>query len=41
MSKYLGSPSKIRRPDFFKTLDYPTGLKLNIYYPQYGFTTKV
>ena len=41
MSKYLGPPSKIRRPDFLKTLDYLTGLELDIYYPQYGFATEV
>ena len=41
MSKYLGPPSKIRRPDFLKTLDYTTGLELDIYYPQYGFATEV
>ncbi|RHZ88569.1 hypothetical protein Glove_22g83 [Diversispora epigaea] len=41
MSKYLGPPSKIRRPDFLKTLDHPTGLELDIYYPQYGFATEV
>ena len=28
MSNYLG---KIRRPDFLKTLDHPTGLELDIY----------
>ena len=41
MSKYLGPPSKIRRPDFLKTLDHPIGLELDIYYPQYGFATEV
>jgi len=41
MSKYLGPPSKIRRPDFLKTLDHPTGLELDIYYPQYEFATEV
>src|SRR6266540_3898067 len=33
MSKYLGPPSKICRPDFLKTLNHPTGLELDIYYP--------
>ncbi|CAG8652277.1 1219_t:CDS:2 [Gigaspora margarita] len=37
MLKY---PSKIHRPDFLKTLDYPTGLELEIYYLQYGFAPK-
>ena len=41
MSKYLGPPSKIRRPDFLKTLDHPTGLELDIYYPQYGLAIEV
>jgi len=41
VSKYLGPPSKIRRPDFLKTLDHPTGLELDIYYPQYEFATEV
>lgn len=34
----LGSPSRIRRPDFSKI---PRGLELNIYYPQYGFAIEV
>ncbi|PKY56047.1 hypothetical protein RhiirA4_476031 [Rhizophagus irregularis] len=28
MSKYLGPPSKIRQPDFLKTLDHPTGFAI-------------
>ncbi|RHZ59669.1 hypothetical protein Glove_362g74 [Diversispora epigaea] len=34
VTKYPGLPSKIRQPDFLKTLKYPTGLHLDIYYPQ-------
>ncbi|CAG8514693.1 8815_t:CDS:2 [Scutellospora calospora] len=41
MSKYLRPPSKIRQPDFLKTLDHLTGLELDIYYLQYGFATEV
>ncbi|RHZ77555.1 hypothetical protein Glove_176g3 [Diversispora epigaea] len=37
VSKYLGPPSKIRRPDFLKTSNSPIGLELDIYYPEYGF----
>ena len=35
LTKYLGSPSLIRRPDFLKTQEYPNGLELDIFYPQY------
>ncbi|RHZ89713.1 hypothetical protein Glove_12g26 [Diversispora epigaea] len=41
ISKYLGMPSNIRRPDFLKTLKYPLGLELDIYYPEYGFAIEV
>jgi len=41
MSKYLKLLSKIHWSDFFRTLDHPTGLKLDIYYSQYRFATKV
>jgi hypothetical protein len=30
MSKYLGPPSKIRQPDFLKTLDHPTGFATEV-----------
>ncbi|CAG8621772.1 22928_t:CDS:2, partial [Racocetra persica] len=33
----LGPPSSICQPDFLKTLEYPRGLGLDIYYQQYGF----
>ncbi|CAH1769218.1 2243_t:CDS:1 [Entrophospora sp. SA101] len=41
VSKYLGPPSSIRRPDFLKTLEHPTGLELDIYYPEFGFAIEV
>nr|CAG8482683.1 12463_t:CDS:2 [Entrophospora candida] len=41
VTKYLGLPSKICRPNFLKTSKYPTGLELDIYYPQYGFAIEV
>ncbi|CAH1767417.1 4818_t:CDS:2 [Entrophospora sp. SA101] len=41
LTKYLGAPSLIRRPDFLKTQEYPNGLELDIFYPQYGFTIEV
>ena len=41
VTKLLGSPSDIRRPDFLKTPDHPLGLELDIYYPQYGFAIEV
>ncbi|CAG8462454.1 13370_t:CDS:1 [Racocetra fulgida] len=41
MLKYLGPPSKIRQPYFLKTLNHPTELELDIYYPQYGFAIEV
>ncbi|CAG8474742.1 8707_t:CDS:2, partial [Scutellospora calospora] len=40
-SKYLGLPSKIRRPDFLKTLKHPRGLELEILYYDYGFAIKI
>ena len=41
ISKYLGSPSKIRRPDFLKTSEHSRGLELDIYYPEYGLAIEV
>ncbi|CAG8796709.1 14337_t:CDS:2, partial [Gigaspora margarita] len=41
ISKYLGPPSKIRRPNFLKISEYPSGLELDIYYPEYGFAIEV
>jgi hypothetical protein len=41
VSKYLGPPSKIRRPNFLKTLEFPRGLELDIHYPQYGLAIEV
>ncbi|CAI2192315.1 265_t:CDS:2, partial [Funneliformis geosporum] len=40
-SKYLGPPSKIRRPDFLKTPEYYQGLELDIPYYDYGFAIEV
>ncbi|CAI2175884.1 19773_t:CDS:2 [Funneliformis geosporum] len=41
VSKYLGPPSKIRRPDFLKTPEYYQGLELDIPYYDYGFAIEV
>ncbi|CAG8776981.1 19721_t:CDS:2, partial [Racocetra persica] len=41
ITKYLGSPSPIRKPDFLKTPEYPTGLELDISYYDYGFVIEV
>ncbi|RHZ66588.1 hypothetical protein Glove_306g13 [Diversispora epigaea] len=41
VSKYLGEPSKNRKPDFLKTSKHPSGLELDIYYPQYGLAIEV
>jgi hypothetical protein len=42
ITKYLGSPSsKNRRPDFLKTSKHPSGLELDIYYPQYGLAIEL
>jgi len=41
LTKYLGSPSLIRRPDFLKTQEYPNGLELDIPYYEYGFAIEV
>ncbi|RHZ45683.1 hypothetical protein Glove_661g7 [Diversispora epigaea] len=41
ISKFLGKPSNIRRPNFLKTSKYPVGLELDIYYPEYGFAIEV
>ncbi|RHZ73743.1 hypothetical protein Glove_229g122 [Diversispora epigaea] len=41
ISKFLGKPSNIRRPNFLKTPKYPVGLELDIYYPEYGFAIEV
>ncbi|CAG8828757.1 19794_t:CDS:2, partial [Cetraspora pellucida] len=40
ITKILGPPSDIRRPDFLKTPEYPRGLEFDIYYPQYGFCNR-
>jgi len=41
ITNIFGLPSSIRRPDFSKTSEYPRGLELDIYYPQYGFAIEV
>ncbi|RIB01521.1 hypothetical protein C2G38_2230593 [Gigaspora rosea] len=41
ITNILGPPSGIRRPDFLKTLEYPRGLELDIYYPQHGLAIEV
>ncbi|RHZ78551.1 hypothetical protein Glove_161g44 [Diversispora epigaea] len=41
VSKYFGPPSNTRQPDFLKTSEYPRGLQLDIYYPEYGFAIEV
>ncbi|RHZ69491.1 hypothetical protein Glove_283g91 [Diversispora epigaea] len=41
VTKLLGSPFDIRRPDFLKTPGHLLGLELDIYYPQYGFAIEV
>ncbi|CAB5188851.1 unnamed protein product [Rhizophagus irregularis] len=41
LTKYLGSPSLIRRPDFLKTQEYPNGVELDIPYYEYGFAIEV
>ncbi|RHZ65136.1 hypothetical protein Glove_319g194 [Diversispora epigaea] len=41
ISKYLGPPSKIRRPNFLKTSEHPMGLELDIYYPEYGLAIEI
>ncbi|CAG8600257.1 643_t:CDS:1 [Racocetra fulgida] len=41
VTKIIGPPSSIRRPDFLKTQEYLRGLELDIYYPQYGFAVEV
>ncbi|CAI2183634.1 13325_t:CDS:2 [Funneliformis geosporum] len=41
ITKYLGPPSSIRKPDFLKTPEYPTGLELDIPYYDYGFAIEV
>ena len=38
VTKCLGSPSNIRRPDFLKTYDH---LELDIYYPEFGLAIEV
>ncbi|CAI2199418.1 17093_t:CDS:1, partial [Funneliformis geosporum] len=37
ITKYLGPPSKNRKPNFLKTSEYPTGLEFDIPYYEYGF----
>ncbi|RHZ76549.1 hypothetical protein Glove_196g6 [Diversispora epigaea] len=39
--KYIGTPSKIRRPYFLKISKYLYGSELDIYYPQYSFSIEV
>jgi len=41
LTKYLGPLSLIRKPNFLKTPECPTGLELDIYYPEYGFAIEV
>ncbi|CAI2177823.1 18437_t:CDS:2 [Funneliformis geosporum] len=41
ISKYLGLPSKNRKPDFLKILEHLRGLELDIPYYHYGFAIKV
>ncbi|CAI2188097.1 6201_t:CDS:2 [Funneliformis geosporum] len=41
VTKYLGPPSKDRKPNFLKTSEYPTGLELDIPYYEYGFAIEV
>jgi len=41
VTKYLGEPSKNRRPNFLKTPEYPKGLELDIPYYDYGFAIEV
>ena len=41
LTKYLSPPSLIHKPNFLKTPDCPTGLELDIYYPEYGFAIEV
>ena len=40
-TKYLGPPLLICKPNFLKTPECPTGLELDIYYPEYGFAIEV
>ena len=41
VTKYLGSPSENRRPDFLKIPEHPKGLELDIYYSEYSFAIEV
>ncbi len=41
LTKYLGCPSLIHRPEFLKTQEHSNGLELDIFYPQYGFEIEV
>ena len=41
LSKYLGPPSKERKPNFLKTLKHPSGLQLDIPYYHYDFAFEV
>jgi hypothetical protein len=41
VTKYLGPLSLIRKPNFLKSPECPTGLELDIYYPEYGFAIEV
>ncbi|CAI2194658.1 1985_t:CDS:1, partial [Funneliformis geosporum] len=38
---YLGPPSKIRQPEFLKTLEHPKGLELDISYYDHGFAIEI
>ncbi|RHZ50405.1 hypothetical protein Glove_499g33 [Diversispora epigaea] len=41
VTKYFDPPSENRRPNFLKTPKHSLGLKLDIYYPNYGFAIEV
>ncbi|CAG8720859.1 14424_t:CDS:2, partial [Racocetra persica] len=41
ITKYLGPPLPIRKPNFLKTPEYSTGLELDILYYDYGFAIEV
>ncbi|CAG8505819.1 12447_t:CDS:2 [Cetraspora pellucida] len=41
ITNILGPLSGIYRPDFLKTLEYPQGLELDIYYPQHRLAIEV
>ncbi|CAG8601186.1 979_t:CDS:2, partial [Racocetra persica] len=41
ITKILGPPSVICKPNFLKTPEYLRGLELDIYYPQYRFAIEI